>query len=81
MITCANQGSGVIKVAFDNNNGDVPELWDMMGQVVELKPDWPKGHSRLGTAKQGLGDWDDAIDAYKRGTLIPVLRGGRLFGW
>ena len=45
-----------------------------MFQVVELKPDWPKGYSRLAAANQGLGDWDDAIDAYKRGAPAVLLR-------
>lgn len=39
-------------------------------QVVELKPEWPKGYSRLGAANQGLGNWDDAISAYKQGNAM-----------
>ncbi len=34
---------------------------------MELKPDWPKGYSRLGAAYHGLEDWDDAIKAYEDG--------------
>lgn len=37
-------------------------------QVVDLKPEWPKGYSRLGAANVGLGNWDDAVDAYKKGS-------------
>ena len=36
-------------------------------QVVELKPDWPKGYSRLGAAHQGLKEWDQAATAYEKG--------------
>jgi stress-induced-phosphoprotein 1 len=36
-------------------------------RTVELKPDWPKGHSRVGAAHFGLKRWDDAAAAYQRG--------------
>lgn len=36
-------------------------------QVVELKPDWPKGYSRLGAAHYGLHQHEEAIEAYKKG--------------
>ncbi len=39
-------------------------------QVVELKPDWPKGYSRLGAAHQGLKQWDEAATAYEKGTAL-----------
>ncbi|KAF8032860.1 hypothetical protein BT93_D1673 [Corymbia citriodora subsp. variegata] len=39
-------------------------------KTVELKPDWSKGYSRLGAAYQGLGRYDDAVSAYKRGLEI-----------
>lgn len=39
-------------------------------QVVELKPDWPKGYSRLGAANIGLQRWDAAVDAYKKGEFL-----------
>jgi len=32
-----------------------------------LKPDWPKGYSRLGAASVGLGELEDAVNWYKRG--------------
>ena len=35
--------------------------------MVELKPDWPKGYSRLGAAHSGLKQWDDAVEAYGKG--------------
>ena len=34
---------------------------------MELKPDWPKGYSRLGAAHSGLKQWDDAVEAYEKG--------------
>ena len=36
-------------------------------QVVELKPEWPKGYSRLGAAAIGLGDTAKAKGAYEKG--------------
>lgn len=36
-------------------------------QVVEIKPDWPKGYSRLGGALAGLQQWDEAKAAYEKG--------------
>lgn len=38
-------------------------------QVVELKPDWPKGYSRLGAAHQGLKQWDEAATAFEKGMI------------
>ena len=46
-------------------------------QVVDLKPDWPKGYSRLGAANQGLGNWDDAVEAYRTGKDLQLC----LQGW
>ena len=37
-------------------------------QCVDLKPDWPKGYSRLGGALFGKGSTDEAVKAYKKGT-------------
>ena len=39
-------------------------------KCVELKPDWAKGYSRLGGAHYGLGSFQEAIDAYKKGLDI-----------
>ena len=36
-------------------------------QVVEMKPDWPKGYSRLGAAAIGLGETEKAKAAYEKG--------------
>lgn len=36
-------------------------------KVTQLKPDWPKGYSRLGAAYFGLKDWDAAVEAYSKG--------------
>jgi len=36
-------------------------------KTVELKPDWPKGYSRLGLACMGLSQEDKAYKAYKKG--------------
>jgi stress-induced-phosphoprotein 1 len=35
-----------------------------------VKPDWPKGYSRLGGALFGKGEYQEAIDAYKQGLKI-----------
>lgn len=36
-------------------------------QCVSIKPEWAKGYSRLGAAYFGLGQLDEAIQAYKDG--------------
>lgn len=36
-------------------------------KTVELKPDWPKGYSRLGAAYMGLKDFAAAATAYRDG--------------
>ena len=33
-------------------------------KVIQLKPDWVRGHTRLGAALQGLEDWEEAEQAY-----------------
>ena len=35
--------------------------------MVELKPDWPKGYSRVGAAFFGARDFPKAISAYEKG--------------
>jgi hypothetical protein len=44
-------------------------------QVLELKPQWPKGYSRVGAAAIGLGDTEKAKAAYEKGVPFthPVL--------
>ncbi|RDX66642.1 Hsp70-Hsp90 organizing protein 1, partial [Mucuna pruriens] len=39
-------------------------------KTVDLKPDWPKGYSRLGAAHLGLARHRDAVSAYKAGLQI-----------
>lgn len=39
-------------------------------KVTELKPDWPKGWSRVGAAYYGLRKWDEAIEAYEKGVKL-----------
>ena len=39
-------------------------------KTVELKPDWPKGYSRLGAANYGLGQLEEAVSSYKKGLDI-----------
>jgi stress-induced-phosphoprotein 1 len=41
-------------------------------RVLALKPDWPKGYSRLGAAHFGLQQWDEAIEAYSKGDCRPA---------
>ena len=41
--------------------------------MVDIKPEWPKGYSRLGAANVGLGNWDDAVEAYKRGAPTEII--------
>jgi stress-induced-phosphoprotein 1 len=33
-------------------------------KAIALKPDWPRGYTRLGAALEGQEDWAGAIDAY-----------------
>jgi stress-induced-phosphoprotein 1 len=44
-------------------------------KAVELKPDWSKGYSRLGGALFGLGNHEEAADAYKKGLAIDPTNG------
>jgi len=46
------------------------EALDDAKMTVELKPDWPKGYSRLGAANVGLGQYEDAVTSYKKGLDI-----------
>ncbi|GFS32031.1 stress-inducible protein [Actinidia rufa] len=39
-------------------------------KAVELKPDWPKGYYRVGTAHMWLRRYDDAVSACKNGLEI-----------
>lgn len=41
-------------------------------QVTTLKPDWPKGYSRLGSALLGLKKHSEAEQAYQKGQ--PAVR-------
>ncbi|GFR40723.1 hypothetical protein Agub_g1331 [Astrephomene gubernaculifera] len=36
-------------------------------KCVSLKPDWAKGYSRLGAARYGLGEFEEAMEAYENG--------------
>ncbi|XP_065207806.1 stress-induced-phosphoprotein 1 [Planococcus citri] len=36
-------------------------------KTVSIKPDWPKGYSRLGSAYYSLGQFEKAVDAYETG--------------
>ena len=38
--------------------------------TVKLKPDWPKGHVRVGAAAMGLGRFTDAREAYERALAL-----------
>jgi len=42
-------------------------LWADCRQAVELKPDWPKGYTRVGAAAFHLRDWPAATKAYEKG--------------
>ena len=39
----------------------------VLPKVVEIKPEWPKGYSRLGAAAIGMGDNERAKAAYEKG--------------
>ena len=34
-------------------------------KVIQIKPDWVRGYTRLGSACEGLEDWEGAIEAYQ----------------
>lgn len=38
--------------------------------MVEIKPQWPKGYSRVGAAALGMGDIERAKAAYEKGVLL-----------
>jgi len=60
-------------VLFSNRSASYAGLqeWDKAKEdavkVIKMKPDWPKGYSRLGAAFHGKNEWKDAVDAYKQG--------------
>ncbi|KAI9341752.1 activator of Hsp70 and Hsp90 chaperone [Obelidium mucronatum] len=39
-------------------------------ETVKINPSWAKGYSRKGAALHGLGEYDEAIEAYKAGLEI-----------
>ena len=39
-------------------------------KVIQLKPDWVRGYTRLGAACQGLENWDEAEEAFKKALEI-----------
>lgn len=41
---------------------------------MELKPDWAKGYSRVGAAHHGLGNYQEAIQAYQDGSRCSTYR-------
>lgn len=51
-------------------------------QAVELKPDWPKGYTRVGAAAFHLRDWETATKAYEKGArrTCPTHRPFALLG-
>lgn len=63
-------------VLYSNRSACKASLKDYEGaledaqKVVELKPDWPKGYSRLGGAYAGLRQWKDAKTAYEKGLQL-----------
>ena len=46
----------------------------ILPQVVEIKPEWPKGYSRLGAAAIGMGDTERAKAAYEKGMLCSAYK-------
>ena len=55
------------KTRFQASCKRFKEALDDAKKTVELKPDWPKGYSRLGAANVGLGDLETAVASYKKG--------------
>ena len=49
--------------------GHYEEALEDAQKVVELKPDWPKGYSRVGAAALGAQKYDEAIAAYEKGAI------------
>ncbi|CAI5713334.1 unnamed protein product [Peronospora destructor] len=49
-------------------------------QCISLKPDWPKGYSRRGSALYALGRYTDAYRAYKDGLSYEASNEGLLEG-
>ncbi|CAI5713295.1 unnamed protein product [Peronospora destructor] len=49
-------------------------------QCISLKPDWPKGYSRRGSALYALGHYTDAYRAYKDGLSYEASNEGLLEG-
>ena len=45
----------------------VPAAAGVAVQAVDLKPDWPKGYTRVGAAAFHLQDWKKATASYEKG--------------
>ena len=58
--------------------GRYEEALEDAERVTELKPDWPKGYSRVGAAAFGTGDYDRAISAYEKGGCGAHADAGKL---
>jgi len=50
--------------------GKYKEALDDANQTVTIKPDWARGYSRKGAALHGLGDFEEAMEAYDAGLKI-----------
>ena len=63
--------------------GHYEEALEDAQKVVELKPDWPKGYSRVGAAALGAQKYDEAIAAYEKGAIVasPLTCTCRDAGW
>lgn len=55
----------IISAAVATSAGCIDDMFAV--QCVDLKPDWPKGYSRLGGALYGKGSPEEAVKAYQKG--------------
>lgn len=63
-------------VLYSNRSGAYSSLKNYQAaledaeKTVQLKPDWPKGYGRKGSALHGLGNLYDSVDTYEEGLKL-----------
>jgi len=57
-------------MAWDSNQGTLPQAADAYRSAIELSPEWVEAHINLGTALYQLGRMEESRDVFQRATVI-----------